>query len=97
MRKGDVTVGGVYRSTVSGRAVSVRVDRVTDRWDPLSRTVRTRYEVTNLRTGRRLTFRSAQRLRPVLETVRAAENALRASGETALADDVYALGVTLGS
>ena len=63
MRAAEIKVGGVYRAAVSERLVDVRVLQIVERYDSWSRSVRTRYEVLNLRTGRRIVFKSAQRFR----------------------------------
>jgi hypothetical protein len=63
MKQAEIQVGGVYRAVVSERLVDVRVDAIREQWDTFSRSLRTRYEVTNLRTGRKLRFRSAQKFR----------------------------------
>jgi hypothetical protein len=60
MRAAEVVVGQVYLANVSGRVVSVRIER------PVLvgfRQRRTAWEATNLTTGRRILIRSAQRLR----------------------------------
>ena len=54
MRKRDVQIGQVYSVKVSGRMVPVRIDRESPYggWD-----------ATNLKTGKRIRIKSAQRLR----------------------------------
>lgn len=68
MKKEQIVVGGRYLAKVSGRLVTVRVDEIREtetRHYPTvygtSRTIKssTRYDVTNLVTGRHTTFRSA--------------------------------------
>jgi hypothetical protein len=64
MRAAEVVVGQVYLANVSGRVVSVRIER------PVLvgfRQRRTAWEATNLTTGRRILIRSAQRLRKQVE------------------------------
>lgn len=61
MKKDQIKVGGVYEAMVSGKLVPVRVDAVRD-WDT-SVGSGTRYDVTNLKTGRKTTFRSAAKFR----------------------------------
>ena len=53
MKKLDVQIGGTYAAKVSDRLVAVRIDRenYSGGWD-----------ATNLRTGRAIRVRSAQRL-----------------------------------
>lgn len=58
MKQNEIEKGGVYRAKVSERIVDVRVDEIAP--GP-------RYAVTNLKTGRRLTFRSAQKFRSRVE------------------------------
>jgi len=71
MKKADIEVGGHYIAKVSGNLVTVRVDAIgeterrrTDRYSGQPKyTIHAYYEVTNLNTGRKLTFRSAQKFR----------------------------------
>lgn len=62
MKKSEVKVGGVYRARVSGNFVDVRVEKIRQRADHNGRDV-TVFDVLNLATGRRTTFRSAAKLR----------------------------------
>lgn len=57
----QIKVGGKYLARVSGNVVTVRVDNVRTRYGPKRDT--TVYDVTNLKTGRTTTFRSAARFR----------------------------------
>lgn len=61
MKKIDIQVGGHYKAKVSGKVTTVRVDaiRQADSWNT-GRNL-TRYDITNLTTGRKTTFRSAQK------------------------------------
>lgn len=63
MLKHEIKEGGRYEAKVNGTLTVVRVDRIVD--DPgNSRTkASTRYYVTNERTGRKTTFRSAAKFR----------------------------------
>ena len=76
MNKDQIEVGSCYRARVSGQFVTVRVDSINTlktlghgRYDyagkvqPYKSRRRTTYEVTNLDTGRQLTFKSALRFR----------------------------------
>lgn len=54
MKKNEIKVGGLYAAKVSGRNVAVRVDAVR-----AASKEGTFYDVTNLTTGRKITFRSA--------------------------------------
>ncbi len=65
MKLKDIEVGGRYRAKVSGRLVTVRVTEMkqipafaSDRWKTIIYAV-------NERTGRQITIRSPQRLRPM--------------------------------
>lgn len=62
MKKQDIKVGGRYLAKVNNKIVTVRVDAIretgADWHNPNGRSV-TRYDVTNLETGRATTFRSA--------------------------------------
>lgn len=61
MKQSEIKTGGHYRAMVSGRLVTVRVDAIRrrDGW----KREETVYDVTNLTTGRKTTFRSAQKFR----------------------------------
>lgn len=65
MRKNEIEVGGRYLAKVSGKLVTVRVNRI--RLIPADggfyKTAQTRYYVTNLKTGREVIFKSARRFR----------------------------------
>ena len=70
MTKSQIVIGGIYTARVSERLVNVRVDRILDTTkDTLSgyRTT-TLYEVTNLKTGRKLVFHSSQKFRAPAKT-----------------------------
>jgi hypothetical protein len=58
MKAHEITLGGIYLAKVSSKLVKVRVDHIRT-----THTGRTVYDVTNLTTGRRITFRSPQRFR----------------------------------
>ena len=64
MKKAEITEGGTYMARVSGQLVVVRVDRIVERTgvSPRGKTQLV-YEITNLRTMRRLVFRSAAKFR----------------------------------
>lgn len=61
MKKSEIRVGGHYRAKVSGRLVTVVVNSIGSK-ESRGRLV-TSYSVTNLSTGRKLTFRSAAKFR----------------------------------
>ena len=73
MKKNEIKVGGHYRAKVNGNLVTVRVDAIRDipgrvRSYGLGINARagngsTIYDVTNLSTGRKTTFRSATKFR----------------------------------
>ena len=69
MKKQEITVGGLYLAKVSGNVVTVRVDHIRTSSGYESRTSThsvkssTLYDVTNLSTGRKTTFRSAAKFR----------------------------------
>lgn len=78
MKASQIQVGGNYVARVSGRLVTVRVDGIREvakyrrtNYSGQSETrLATVYDVTNLSTGRKLTFRSAAKFRSrVLGTV----------------------------
>lgn len=80
MKKNEVKVGGHYRAKVSGVLTTVRVDEVTDDTYPGRAGSGVRYHVTNLRTGRTTTFRSAAKFRGPADLKRDAGQAVAASG-----------------
>lgn len=70
MKKSEIEVGGVYEARISGNVVRVRVDEIRQRmYGRFVRNVykryhdRTLFDVTNLKTGRKATFRSAAKFR----------------------------------
>lgn len=72
MKASEIKVGGKYLAKVSNRLVTVRVDAIRDYSDgyfPAGRAGNSakRYDVTNLATGRKTTFRSAQKFRSLVK------------------------------
>lgn len=66
MKKHEIKVGGHYIAKVSGKLTTVKVEaiRKTNSYRAHQpHTPVTRYDVTNLTTGRRTTFRSAAKFR----------------------------------
>lgn len=65
MKAHEISLGGVYLAKVSNILTKVRVDdiRETDRFGTYSGRASKVYDVTNLRTGRKTTFRSAAKFR----------------------------------
>ena len=65
MKKNEIRVGGYYTARISGRFVTVRVDAISQSGPYFSGAKRevTVYDVTNLATGRKTTFRSAAKFR----------------------------------
>lgn len=61
MLKRDVQVGKSYRAKVSGKYTTVRLDGIETRDSGYPPRTHTFYEVTNLTTKRKMTFRSAAR------------------------------------
>lgn len=62
MKKSQITVGGCYLMKVSGKVVTVRVDRILNQTDYKGRS-KTTYACTNLSTGRSCRAESAQKFR----------------------------------
>lgn len=62
MKKAEIKVGGMYLAKISGVIVTVRVNAIRDSIQARNKSV-TVYDVTNLRTGRKTTFRSAAKFR----------------------------------
>ena len=66
MKAKDIVVGGKYVAKVSGKLVTVRVDAIRTRQSGFGQRPATDvYDVTNLTTGRKTTFRSAAKFRHV--------------------------------
>ena len=67
MKAKDIVVGGKYTAKVSGKLTTVRVDQIRAR-GPIGCVARETvvYDVTNLTTGRKLTFHSAAKFRRVV-------------------------------
>ena len=67
MKLSDVKIGGRYTAKVSGRVVTVRVVEIVEiqatRWSR----AKTRIEAVNEATGRRISIRSALRLRRAVD------------------------------
>jgi len=63
MKKSEIRVGGEYAAKVAGNLTTVRVDRIEDYDSNYFGKSGTCYHVTNLRTGRKTTFRSAAKFR----------------------------------
>lgn len=74
MKKSQIKVGGLYKASVNGKIVTVRVDEIKD--SNIYGPVKTSYDVTNMSTGRRTSFRSASKFREEV-TVAQAEEGLR--------------------
>lgn len=71
MKKAEIVVGGVYLAKVSGKLTRVRVDNIrTIHMSGLAKIYRdtTHYDVTNMTTGRKTTFRSAAKFRSAIVT-----------------------------
>ncbi len=98
MKKNEIRAGGRYTARVSGNLTTVRVDAIREctGWDR-DKTV---YDVTNLTTGRKTTFRSAAKFRaavplklvaipnaPDCDPAREAERDARDVEETECQDD----------
>lgn len=63
MKARDVQIGRLYLVKVSGALCTVRITAIEDRWHPFSDRKTTIYRGVNLKTGRDVTCKSAQRLR----------------------------------
>lgn len=75
MKKAEITVGGTYLAKVSGKLTTVRVDAIRESQSYRAHqphTAITLYDITNLTTKRRITFRSAAKFRRVVSPVKAA-------------------------
>ncbi len=63
MKLKDVEIGGRYLAKISGKLTTVRVVEIREASSYASGRSRTIIEAVNESTGRRITLRSAQRLR----------------------------------
>ncbi len=62
MKKAEIQIGGIYLAKVSGQVVPVRVTKERDTYS-YNGNYRMTWEATNLRTGRTVRIKSAQRFR----------------------------------
>lgn len=87
MKKNQIKVGGIYIAKVAGKLTTVRVDAIREVTEYNDREG-TRYDVTNLATNRRTSFRSAMKFR------REVQNAKRDTNNTPeVADEIIAANV----
>ena len=63
MLKKEIVAGGTYRARVSGNFVTLRVDEIFQKEDLWSRKEVTRFNCTNLNTGRKIVVKSAAKFR----------------------------------
>ena len=70
MKANQIEVGQIYMAKVSGKVVPVRVDDIYDQCSIAGRWTKN-FDVTNLATGRKLTFRSAAKFRGEAKAVTA--------------------------
>lgn len=64
MRASEIREGGFYIAKVSNKLTTVRVDSIRSvTFGGLKHGSRTRYDVTNIATGRKTTFRAASKFR----------------------------------
>lgn len=63
MKKSEIRVGGIYVAKISGKLVQVRVDAIRDVWTNATNRQGIAYDVTNLSTSRKTTFRAAAKFR----------------------------------
>jgi len=72
MKHKEIKVDGTYLAKVSGRIVAVKVLQIEERYNSFSQRVypyrQNVYHVRNLKTGRKLTFRSSQRFQEEVKT-----------------------------
>jgi hypothetical protein len=62
MKQKEIKIGGKYLAKVSGQITTVRVEDIREVFDHRDKSS-TRYDCVNLRTMRRITFRSAMKFR----------------------------------
>lgn len=67
MKLKDIQIGGRYLAKVSGKLATVRVVEIREASSYVGGRPRTIIEAVNETTGRRITLRSAQRLRKPVE------------------------------
>jgi primosomal protein N' len=85
MKAKDIKHGGLYTARVNGKLVTVRVNKIRSATTGYGRTQRevARYDVTNLSTGRKTTFRSAMKFRSKKELASDAKQSREKSQEAA--------------
>jgi len=66
MKASQIHVGGHYLARVSGKFVTVRVDRIYETANVFVSRSKMAYSVTNLSTGRKLVFRTPRKFRSVV-------------------------------
>jgi hypothetical protein len=69
MKKSEIKIGGHYLAKVNGKVVTVRVDAIRTGPRGISKNDYSSYDVTNLATGRKTTFRSAAKFRRPINPV----------------------------
>ncbi len=74
MKKNEIKKGGHYRAKVSGVLTTVRVDGIREVGGRSNYPAGTAYDVTNLRTGRTTTFRSAAKFREEADAAKQRES-----------------------
>jgi hypothetical protein len=83
MKAAEIRVGGYYQAKVSGKLTTVRVNAIREFGGLAAKRLfggpQTSYDVTNLATGRKITFRSAAKFRRVVEVKSGVQ--MKADGE----------------
>lgn len=70
MKKNEIQVGGLYTAKVANKVTTVRVDAIREmRGLGMGNPCNTRWDVTNMVTGRKTTFRSAAKFRGVAKPI----------------------------
>lgn len=91
MKAKEIQVGGFYTARIGGNFVTVRVDAIEDVAYPAGRSRGyTAYHVTNLKTGRKTTFRSAMKFRAKAKPIEP-KDALNGPGHRAAAKEANRL------
>jgi len=94
MKKSEIKVGSLYFAKVSNKIVTVRVDEISKQLADKYRPGGWRYDVTNLVTNRKITFKSAAKFRSLaLEPTRLGEQETERLEESYAGPDLSALGV----
>lgn len=79
MKQNEIKVGSTYTAKVSNKLTTVRVDAIRETRTGVTRRDVFHYDVTNLATGRKTTFRSAAKFRSEVKPIQVPTGTLKAA------------------